>query len=180
MKAKSVSGLANRDWLPLAEAAKYLSKCLDDEVSEADVLQLGLTSNLVISFRTSKDIPLRRLELQEYKGIDYDRAHLNEVYVDGHAPSESDEQILQERQRTLRLGGKYWQKGQQIHFLTGIFDLPISNAAQSVKASLSVDLLSRAKSSLEFGARSLALSQYAPDVECITVDSTFILRTMPP
>ncbi|MBK4739218.1 hypothetical protein [Noviherbaspirillum pedocola] len=74
---------AYKAWLPLPEAAQYLSKALDSAVSEADILRLALDEKLKLSVYAVDGIVARRwarLENDDDKG----RACMTiEVKIDG-------------------------------------------------------------------------------------------------
>jgi hypothetical protein len=103
-----------KDWLTLGEAAKVLARRLGDEVSEADVLRLGLDGRLVLSVRFVNGTDARRGRL-----VPENQATYSEVpSLDG--------------QRTVRLyrgpqldNGNVIELEEGIVALRGVFDLPM-------------------------------------------------------
>ena len=142
-----------KDWLTLGETAKVLARRLGDEVSEADVLRLGLDGRLVLSVRFVNGTDARRGRL-----------------VPGNQATYSEVPSL-DGQRTVRLyrgpqlnNGDVIELEEGIVALRGVFDLPmIGGELHTVEA--------------EYQRRAVAeQATWAPSVEVtdVAMDGAFV------
>lgn len=134
-----------KEWLTVADAARHLSIVFGEELSEADVLQLGLDGHLRLSVYF-----VNGMTVQTGDEVRYDETTLKSAYASGQYPKEllwveypthiwmaelyPDWPIDKNAKTTMTLysprisEGRFWNPSGEISFIEGVWDLPMIGA----------------------------------------------------
>lgn len=134
-----------KEWLTVADAARHLSIVFGEEISEADVFQLGLDGHLRLSVYF-----VNGMTVQSGDEVRYDEAALKSAYASGQYPKElqwaelpshiwmaelyPDWPIDENAKTTMSLWsprideGRFWNPSGEVSCIEGVWDLPMIGA----------------------------------------------------
>lgn len=111
-----------KQWLTLTDTSKYLSTVFEEEVTEADILQLALDDRLVLSFNLVNMAYARKCEVVNEDAIEW--APMPD-WLKSH-PALSLFNIADPFKISLELGnGQYLNFAEDVIKINGVWDLPM-------------------------------------------------------